>query len=85
MARQIKVEILGESRQLVRELRKARAETESFKSKLSGMGKAAAIAGGAAGLAIVTEGLKSSLEAAIQAQAALLSKPRLGGWGSFYD
>lgn len=50
MARKIEVEIVGDTSKLERSLRSAGTESESFGSKLTGMGKMAALGLGAAGV-----------------------------------
>ncbi len=70
MARELKVIITGDSKQLEQALGKSSKSTETFGTKIAGMGKAAGIAAGAAGLALLTEGLKNSVDIALKDQSA---------------
>jgi hypothetical protein len=65
------VEIVGDASSLHRALDESEQKTTSLGSKLGGLGKAAALAGGAAGVALLTEGLKSSIDVALKDQAAM--------------
>jgi len=71
MAKSLKVEIIGEAKGLSSELKKASAETEGFGSKLSAMAGPAAAGAAAVGIAVVTETLTKSVEAAMKEQEAI--------------
>ncbi len=70
MGKSLVIKIVGDASGYARELGKAEKGTESFGSKLKGMGKAGAVAAGAAGLALVTKGLMDSVGAAREAEKA---------------
>jgi hypothetical protein len=65
------VEIVGDASSLHRALDESEKKTSSLGSKLGGLGKAAALAGGAAGVALLTEGLKASIDVAMKDQESM--------------
>lgn len=68
--RLLRIEILGEAKSAVAAFRETEGASTGLSGKFAGLGKAAGVLAGAAGLAMVVDGLKKCTEAAIKDQQA---------------
>jgi len=68
LAKTLRVDLLGDATQLNRTLDEAKAKAEGTGKGFLSMGKTAALAGGAAGVGLLFEGLKDSIDAGMNAE-----------------
>src|SRR5262245_48442684 len=70
MAKDLRVNIIADTRDFNRGIDEAHSKTSGLASKFGGLAKAGALAAGAAGVGALVVGLKGSIDAAKEAQAA---------------